>query len=65
VLLEWLGLLGVQPQVEEDVGHVVLHGGYQPPALLSELGVVYHCFLHLLLLCTKGGDVVREIRDAL
>jgi len=54
----------VQPHVEEDVGYIVLQGGCQPPALLSELGVVRHCLLYLLLLCAKGGDAVREIRDA-
>ena len=61
MLLERLGLLVVQAQVNEDVGHIVLQGGCQPPALLSEMGVVCHCILHLLLLCAKGGDVVREI----
>ena len=50
--------------MDEDVGHAVLHGGYQPLVLLSELGVVCHCLLHLLLLCAMGGNAVREIRDA-
>ena len=57
-------LLKVQPQVNEDVGHVVLQGRCQPPALLSELGVMCHCVLHLLLLRAKGVDAVQEIGDA-
>ena len=64
MLPERLGLLVVQPQVDEDVGDVILHGGCQPPAQLSQLGVVCYCVLHLLLLCTKGGDAVREVWDA-
>ena len=63
VRLVWLGLLIVQPKVNEDVRDIVLQGEGQPPALLSELGVVSHRVLHLLLLCTKGADAVREIRD--
>ena len=59
VLLIWLGLLIIQPQVDEDVGHVVLQGSCEAPALLSELGVVCHCILHLLLLRAKGDDAVR------
>ena len=49
--------------MDEDVRDVVLQSGGQPPALLCELGVVCHRVLHLLLLCTKGADAVREIRD--
>ena len=59
-----LGLLIVQPKVDEDVRDVVLQIGGQPPALLSELGVVCHHVLHLLLLRTKRADAVRKIRDA-
>jgi hypothetical protein len=54
----WLGLLIVQPKVDEDVRDVVLQSGGQPLALLSELGVVCYRVLHLLLLCAKGADVV-------
>ena len=50
--------------MNEDVRDVVLQGGGQPPALLSELGVMCHRVLHLLLLCTKGADAVRKVRDA-
>jgi len=64
VLLVRLGLLIVQPKVDEDVQDVVLQGGGQPPALLGELGVVCHCVLHLLLLRPNLADAVREIRDA-
>jgi len=63
--LVWLGLLIVQPKVDEDVRDVVLQSGGQPLALLSELGVVCHRVLHLLLLCTKGADAVRKVRNAL
>src|SRR6185369_1310995 len=52
VQLVWLGLLIVQPKVDEDVRDVVLQSGGQPPALLSELCVVCHRVQHLLLLCT-------------
>ena len=64
VLLVRLGLLIVQPKVDEDVRDVVLQSGRQPPALLSELGVVCHRVLHLLLLCPKCADAVRKVRDA-
>ena len=50
--------------MNEDVGHVVLQGRCQALALLSELGVVCHRVLHLLLLCTKCADLVRKVRDA-
>ena len=50
--------------MDDDVRDIILQSGGQPPALLSELGVVCHCVLHLLLLCTKGADAVRKIRDA-
>ena len=50
--------------MDEDIRDIVLQSRGQPPALLSELSVVCHRVLHLLLLCTKGADVVREIRDA-
>ena len=58
LVLVRLGLLIVQPKVDEDVRDIVLQGGGQPLAFLSELGVVCHHVLHLLLLCTKGADVV-------
>ena len=64
MLLVRLGLLIVQPKVDEDIRDVVLQSGGQPPALLSELGVVCHRVLHLLLLCTKCADAVRKVRDA-
>ena len=60
-LLVWLGLLVVQPHVDEDVGDIILHGRCQPPALLSKLGVVCYGVLHLLLLCAKGSDLAREV----
>ena len=63
-LIVWLGWLMVHPHVDEQVGDVVMHGRCQPPALLSQLGVVCYGLLHLLLLCAKGGHVGREIRDA-
>ena len=59
-----LGLLIVQPKVDEDVRDIILQGRGQPPALLGELGVVCHRVLHLLLLCTKCADVVPKVRDA-
>ena len=59
--LVWLGLLVVQPHVDEDVGDIILHGRCQPPALLSKLGVVCYGVLHLLLLCAKGTDLAREV----
>ena len=55
----------VQPQVDEDVGDVVLHRRSQPPVLLGQLGVVCYGVLHLLLLCAKGGDLAQEVGDAL
>ena len=61
------GMVGtaiVQLKVDEDVRDIVLQSGSQPPALLSELGVMCHRVLHLLLLCTKGADTVRKVRDA-
>ena len=64
VRLVRLGLLIVQPKVDEDVRDIVLQGGGQPLAFLSELGVVCHHVLHLLLLRPKRADVVREICDA-
>ena len=54
----------VQPHVDEHVGDVVMHGRLQPPALLSQLGVVCYGVLHLLLLCAKCGDLAREVGDA-
>ena len=60
----WLRLLMVQPQVDEDIGDVVLHCRGHSPVLLSQLGVVCYGILHLLLLCAKGGDSVREVGDA-
>ena len=47
--------------MDEDVGDVVLHGRFQPPALLSKLGVVCYGVLHLLLLCAKGSVLAREV----
>ena len=64
VRLVRLRLLIVQLKVDEDVRDVVLQSGGQPPALLSELGVVCHRVLHLLLLCTKCADAVRKVCDA-
>ena len=64
VRLVWIGLLIVQPQVNEDVRDVVLQSESQPLALLSELGVVFYRVLHLLLLRTKCADAVRKVRDA-
>ena len=55
----------VQPHVDEDVGDIVLHHRSQPPVLLSQLGVVCYGVLHLLQLCAKGGDLAREVGDAL
>ena len=63
-MLVRLGLLIVQPKVDEDVRDVVLLGRGQPLALLGELGVVCHRVLHLLLLCPERADAVRKIRDA-
>jgi len=63
VWLVWLGLLIVQPKVDEDVRDIVLQSGGQPPALLSEPGIVCHRVLHLLLLRTKCADAVRKVRD--
>ena len=54
----------VQPQVEGDVGDVIMHGRSQPLALLSQLGVVCYDVLHLLLLCAKTGDLAQEVGDA-
>ena len=64
LVLVWLGLLIVQPKVDEDVRDIVLQGRGQPPALLGELGVVCHRVLHLMLLHPRFADAVREIRDA-
>ena len=64
VRLVRLGLFIVQPKMDEDVRDVVLQGGGQPPALLSELSAVCHRVLHLLQLCTKCADAVRKVCDA-
>ena len=64
LVLERLGLLIVQPKVDEDVRDIVLQGSGQPPALLGELGVVCHRVLHLLVLRPRCADAVQEIRDA-
>ena len=52
------------PHVDEQVGDVIMHCRCQPPALLSQLGVVCYGLLHLLLLCAKVGDLAREVGDA-
>ena len=52
------------PHVDEQVGDVIMHCRCQPPALLSQLGVVCYGLLHLLLLCAKGGDLGREVGKA-
>ena len=54
----------IQPHMDEQVGDIVMHGRHQPPALLSQLGVVCYGLLHLLLQCAKGGDLGREVGDA-
>ena len=62
-LVVWLRRLMVQPQVEGDVGDVIMHGRSQPPALLGQLGVVCNGVL-CLLLCAKGSDLTQEVGDA-